>query len=308
MNAQHISHELGKVIKTLSDPKSYESSYHHPLKNQEILSVNAIKEIVDLTREILFPGFFGNQAIKPDSMKYYLGVNVDNLYKLLVRQINNGFCFNCDNQFDASCNECKADGDSIALKYIEQLPFLREKLSKDVHATFLNDPAAKSYGEIIFAYPGIKAITNYRIANSFFKLGVPIIPRIISEMAHSETGIDIHPGASIGDYFTIDHGTGIVIGETCIIGNNVMLYQGVTLGAKSFPVDAQGNPIKGIPRHPIVEDEVTIYSHATILGRITIGKGSVVGGNVWVTYDLPPYSKIIQQRAKENMFSDGGGI
>ena len=181
-------------------------------------------------------------------------------------------------------------------------------LHKDVEAAYLGDPASKNLGEIIYCYPGINALTNYRIAHELLILGVPLIPRIITEMAHSATGIDIHPGAEIGEYFGIDHGTGIVIGETCIIGNNVKIYQGVTLGAKSFPLDENGNPIKGIARHPIVEDGVIIYSGATVLGRVRIGKNSMIGGNVWLTHNVGANSKIMQRRAKENVFSDGAGI
>jgi serine O-acetyltransferase len=169
-------------------------------------------------------------------------------------------------------------------------------LATDVEAAYNGDPAAKNYGEIISCYPVIKALINYRIAHELHKLGVPLIPRILTEMAHSETGIDIHPGAQIGSHFTIDHGTGVVIGETCIIGNNVKLYQGVTLGAKSFPLDADGNPIKGIARHPILEDNVIVYSNATILGRITIGKDAVIGGNIWVTENVPAGARIVQKK------------
>ena len=155
-------------------------------------------------------------------------------------------------------------------------------------AAFNGDPAAKSTAEIISCYPVIKTLTNYRIAHELFKMEVPLIPRMLTEMAHSETGIDIHPGATIGEYFTIDHGTGVVIGETCVIGNNVKLYQGVTLGAKSFPLDDEGNPIKGIPRHPIIENNVVIYANATVLGRITIGDHCIVGANTWVLQDMKP--------------------
>ena len=177
-----------------------------------------------------------------------------------------------------------------------------------MEAIYVNDPAARNIGEVIFAYPAIRAITNYRVAHKLLQLEVPLIPRFISEMAHSETGIDIHPRAKIGESFTIDHGTGVVIGSTSILGNNVKIYQGVTLGAKSFPLDEEGNPIKGIPRHPIVEDDVVIYAGATILGRVTIGKGSVIGGNVWVTKDIPPNSKITQSLPRETIFTDGAGI
>ena len=182
----------------------------------------------------------------------------------------------------------------ICGKIISLLPEIRSQLETDVIAAYDGDPAAVSLGEVISCYPTIKALTNYRVAHELYRMNVPLIPRIITEMAHSETGIDIHPGAQIGRYFTIDHGTGVVIGATCIIGEHVKLYQGVTLGAKSFPLDEEGNPIKGIPRHPIIEDNVIVYSNATILGRITIGKGATIGGNVWVTEDVPAGSRIIQ--------------
>ena len=178
-------------------------------------------------------------------------------------------------------------------------------------AAYNGDPAAESYAEIISCYPVIKALTNYRLAHELVQLGVPLIPRIISEMAHSETGIDIHPAAQIGSHFTIDHGTGVVIGATCIIGNNVKLYQGVTLGAKSFPLDENGNPIKGIPRHPILEDDVIVYSNATILGRVTIGKGCVVGANLWITKDMKPKTKKFKMEKKDYLdieFDNGTGI
>ena len=196
----------------------------------------------------------------------------------------------------------------MATQFIQQLPAMRQTLSTDVEAAYLGDPAAQSRGEVIFCYPAIRAITNYRIAHALLKLGVPLIPRMISEMAHSETGIDIHPNAQIGESFTIDHGTGVVIGATSIIGKNVKLFQGVTLGAKNFKLDEIGNPIKGVPRHPIVEDNVVIYAQATILGRITVGAGSIIGGNVWVTNDVAPGSKIVQFKPREAYYSDGSGI
>ena len=173
-------------------------------------------------------------------------------------------------------------------------------MATDVEAAYNGDPAATSYGEVISCYPAIKAISNYRIAHQLRELGVPLIPRIITEMAHSETGIDIHPGAQIGSHFTIDHGTGIVIGETCIIGNNVKLYQGVTLGAKSFPLDEKGNPIKGIPRHPILEDNVIVYSNSTILGRVTIGKDAVIGANIWLMEDVAPGTQVVQRKKQKS--------
>ena len=179
-------------------------------------------------------------------------------------------------------------------QFIQALPEIRHLLALDSKAAYTGDPAAVSYGETIFCYPSMRMMTNYRVAHELYKLGVPLIPRIITEMAHSETGIDIHPGAQIGESFFMDHGTGIVIGATCIIGNNVKVYQNVTLGAKSFPLNENGNPIKGIPRHPIIEDNVVIYAGATILGRITIGQDSIIGGNVWLTESVPPNSRVLK--------------
>ena len=180
--------------------------------------------------------------------------------------------------------------------------------ASDAQAAYDGDPAAKSVGEAIFCYPSVRALTNHRIAHELYKLEVPLIPRIISESAHSDTGVDIHPGATIGKKFFIDHGTGTVIGETCIIGDNVRIYQGVTLGAKSFPMDEDGFPIKGVARHPIVEDDAVIYAGATILGRVTIGRGAEIGGNVWLTRSVSPGSRILQRRAEEKGFYDGAGI
>ena len=181
-------------------------------------------------------------------------------------------------------------------------------LVTDVAAAYEGDPAATGPEEIIFSYPGLMAITAYRLAHELYARDIPLIPRIITEHAHSRTGIDIHPGATIGSHFFIDHGTGVVIGETTVIGERVTIYQGVTLGAKSFPLDADGNPIKGIARHPIVEDGVIIYSGATILGRITIGEKSVIGGNVWLTRPVPPGSFVTQREVRQSVFEFGGGI
>lgn len=187
-------------------------------------------------------------------------------------------------------------GESVLMELLpeEFLEELKERMMKDVQATYEGDPAAKDYDEIICCYPGIKAIINYRLAHKLWELGIPLVPRMITEFAHSETGIDIHPGATIGEYFTIDHGTGIVVGETCIIGNHVKLYQGVTLGAKSFPLDEDGNPIKGLPRHPIIGDGVIIYSNATILGRVTVGRNAVIGANIWITSDVEEGKKVVK--------------
>lgn len=273
-------------------------------------SIEKLRNLVDKIREILFPGYFGNTTLDPVAIKYYMGVYIDELYEMLTEQLLAGLCFMCPEKvaIDKKIADHTLEARKLAADFVTSLPELRKILVTDVEAAFLGDPAATSRGEVIFCYPAIRAISSYRIAHQLLELGVPLIPRMISEMAHSETGIDIHPRAKIGEYFTIDHGTGVVIGATSIIGRNVKLFQGVTLGAKSFPLDENGNPIKGIPRHPIIEDDVIIYAQATILGRITIGKGSVIGGNVWVTNDLPPNSRIVQLKPRSTSFSDGGGI
>lgn len=255
-------------------------------------SGRVLADVVDLVRSIVFPGFFGEALKNDNTLEYRTGLAIAKVYDLLSEQIHAGLCFaNIDGK-----NERRKMAKSMAVEFIEFLPELRRCLLMDVSATYDGDPAAKSYGEVISCYPAIKAVGNYRIAHKLIEIGVPLIPRIISELAHSETGIDIHPGAKIGDYFTIDHGTGIVIGETCIIGNNVKLYQGVTLGAKSFPVDSDGNPIKGIPRHPILEDNVIVYSNSTILGRVTIGRDAVIGANIWIMEDVKPGMHIVQKK------------
>ena len=196
----------------------------------------------------------------------------------------------------------------IANQLAEALPNIRQSLDKDIRAAFDGDPAAKSYDEIVFCYPGVAAIMRYRIAHQLYNSGVPIIARIIADIAHAETAIDIHPAATIEEGFFIDHGTGVVIGETTVIGKNVRLYQSVTLGAKRFDVDEKGNLIKGKSRHPVIEDDVVIYAGATVLGRITIGKGSTIGGNIWLTHSVPPKSNVTQAKAYMEVFNDGDGI
>jgi len=222
----------------------------------------------------------------------------------LKNQILNGLRFNST---DSETVDSVGLAYETALNFINKIPELKRLLSTDIKATFDGDPAAHSYGEVIFCYPSIRAVFNHRIAHELLNLGIPVIPRVISELAHSETGIDIHPGAQIGEYFSIDHGTGVVIGETCIIGNHVRLYQGVTLGAVRFRMDENGLPLN-IPRHPILEDNVVVYANANILGRITIGRDSTIGGNVWLTNSVPPGSRILQQKAIISSFYDGLGI
>ena len=303
-----IEHKMSRTVEQLADPQSYSLVCHEHRMGEPLPSIEKLGKIVGLVREIFFPGFFGNTSLRSNTIKHYVGVNIDELFELLSEQILAGLCFACENHEEVDMLERQKYAQGLASDFISFLPEIRRLLITDVEAAYVGDPAANSRSEVIFCYPAIRAIINHRVGHQLLKLGVPLIPRIISEMGHSETGIDINPGAQIGESFTIDHGTGVVIGSTCIIGNNVKLYQGVTLGAKSFPLDKDGNPIKGTPRHPIVEDNVIIYAQATILGRIRIGKNSVIGGNVWVTNSLPPNSKVIQFKAKGVDFYDGGGI
>ena len=271
-------------------------------------SVESVKRIVTLAKSIIFIDYFHKRQPDEQMRAYHIGVSMEELYMLLSEQIARGLQFcNPDKKDICSEREAKEEGEQLALRFIGELPEIKRLLYTDVEAMFNNDPAATNYGEVIFCYPVMDTMTHYRIAHVLHQLNIPVIPRIITELAHSKTGIDIHPGATIGEYFSIDHGTGVVIGETCIIGSHVALYQGVTLGAKSFKYDSEGNMLN-VPRHPIIEDHVTIYSNASILGRITIGHHSVVGGNIWVTNDVPPYSRLQQGKAVDASFQGGLGI
>lgn len=281
---------ITKAVDQLSDINSLSKLFDRDSQVFRMPSEKTLAEIIDIVRDIIFPYHYGDTPVYADTLKYYIGVRVDRLARLLRGQIEISLEYECNKCPDA----CKV-ADDITGQFVSKLSTLREILTTDVIAAFNGDPAAKNHGEIISCYPVIKALTNYRVAHELLKLGVPLIPRMLTEMAHSETGIDIHPGAEIGESFTIDHGTGVVIGETCVIGKGVKLYQGVTLGARSFPLDEAGNPIKGIARHPILEDNVVVYSNATILGRITIGKGAVIGGNIWVTKDVPAGCQVVQR-------------
>ena len=297
MSPLNFTHILTQAVDRLSAPESYEGLFLRHTEGNPLPSGRDLRRIVELARAVIFPGYFGNSTVNSRTLPYHIGVNIEQLFEQLTGQILAALCLADDNGDAPCCTDAlREDAARKAADFISVLPRLRALLATDVEAAYNGDPAARSFGEVISCYPCIRAISNYRIAHELLVLGVPLIPRIITEMAHSETGIDIHPGAQIGSHFTIDHGTGVVIGETCIIGSNVKLYQGVTLGAKSFPLDKDGNPIKGIPRHPILEDDVIVYSNATILGRITIGRGATVGGNIWVTEDVPAGARIVQRK------------
>ncbi len=267
-----------------------------PLGRREFPSRAALAELVDDLRALLFPGYFGPSDLTGETLRYHLGARMDRVLHGLRDQIQRGLM-----AADPSLPPCGERSLELARAFLARLPKVRHLLATDVQAGFEGDPAATSPDEVLFCYPGLLAITSQRLAHELLDLGVPLLPRMITEHAHSLTGIDIHPGAQIAERFFIDHGTGVVIGETCVIGRNVRIYQGVTLGAKSFPLDAEGHPIKGVPRHPVVEDDVIIYSNATILGRITLGKGSAIGGNVWLTRSVPPGSIITQANEKDGM-------
>lgn len=298
----YIESGLKQIVTELSDKDSLCRMCHLKLGFEPLPQEPTIREIVLLCRSVLFPGFFGKEEVNAFNLEYMLGLQVERLKCLLENQVVAGLMFS-DEYRDAAevgLGKLLNPAREIVARFLSKLPDLRRILHTDVEAMYFGDPAAISREEVIYCYPAIKAIINYRIAHELLLEEVPIIPRMISEMAHSETGIDIHPGAQIGHHFAIDHGTGVVIGATAIIGNNVKLYQGVTLGAKSFDFDENNNPIKGIPRHPIIGDNVVIYSNASILGRITIGNNAVIGGNIWVTTDVAPGERLTQAKANNN--------
>jgi serine O-acetyltransferase len=276
----------------------------HPLPSRK-----EVVQMIELLQSVIFPGYVGNRDVTDESLGYHMGASLHRASLIMVDEIHRGLCFACQREKNQRTPEaCLGQAQRITADFLRRLPGLRQMLALDAVAAYEGDPAASSPSEAIFCYPGVLALTCHRIAHVLYEFEVPLIPRIIAEHAHSRTGIDIHPGATIGERIFIDHGTGVVIGETAIIGDRVRIYQGVTLGAKSFPLDDEGNPIKGIARHPVIEDEVTIYSGATILGRITIGKAAVIGGNVWLTRDVPPGGRISQVRPRSERFENGGGI
>lgn len=287
---------LNTTIEALSCKENIKDVCHLRRHGEPLPSQQSIARIVELCRGLIFPGFFGDSDVNSNNVVHYIGIRCEQLRDILTEQITAGLCFNTTNE-EINLNEIISLAQIKTNQFIANLPELRRLLFSDVKATYVGDPAAISTDEVIYCYPAIRAISNYRIAHELVKLEVPIIPRMISEQAHNETGIDIHPAATIGEGFTIDHGTGVVVGATAIIGNNVKLYQGVTLGAKSFDTDSNGNPIKGIPRHPIIGDNVVIYSNASILGRITIGANAIIGGNIWVTEDVAEGEKLVQAKA-----------
>jgi len=260
----------------------------------------AVEKVLDDLVSILFPGCHGHAPVPQTDLRDSLAAQLKATTLALREQVKRAFQYQCNVDHGPGCRQCgdcdKKAEDAVA-HLIRELPAIQQTLQRDIQAAYEGDPAAKSTMEVVMSYPGLYAVIVHRIAHPLYGQHVPLIPRIMSEHAHSVTGIDIHPGAQIGPGFFIDHGTGVVIGETCVIGKNVKLYQGVTLGALSFEKDAQGRLVKGIKRHPNVEDNVVIYAGATILGgKTTIGTGSEIGGNVWLTHSVPPRSKVYNQQ------------
>ena len=265
---------------------------HKPLPSRE-----AVEDILTDLMDVLYPGYWRRQNLHIGNVEYHVGDLIDRLHDKLIQQFTRALRHEQDCSGEMMNVDLEGVAQHKAIELLKKLPEIRMVLEQDVQAAFEGDPAAKSYHEIIFCYPGLEAITIYRIAHELLLQGVPLIPRMMTEYAHSRTGVDIHPGARIGPGFFIDHGTGVVIGETCDIGTNVKLYQGVTLGALSFPRDAAGNIIRGMKRHPTLEDDVVVYANATILGGDTvIGHHAVVGSSVWLTQSVAPHTIVSMEK------------
>jgi serine O-acetyltransferase len=299
--------DLPEVVEALG-----RSFKEHPKLNNigrpPLPSRHVIRDIIRRLEELVFPGYLGRQELSWETVSFHLGSQVDEAYSALAGQIFLCVRHTCKiAQQQSECSHCEVKAKTEAMTFLRKLPAVRALLELDLQAAYDGDPAAKSLDEIIFSYPGMKAITVYRLAHELFLQKVPLMPRIMTEIAHTETGIDIHPGATVAKAFFIDHGTGVVIGETTTIGDNVKVYQGTTLGALSFPKDERGRVIRDQKRHPTIEDDVTIYSGATILGgKTVVGRGSVIGGNVWLTHSVPPGSRVVVE-ATDQRITDARG-
>jgi len=281
-DAGKIENLVDRITKTYDDDRgiNFIDAANLPVRDKII-------EVLDQLIELLFPGYTGRRTITKSNVRYVVIDIIYHVYTELSEQIERAFKYRCRLE-NCSTGDCRTLAEDAAMHLLTKLPEIRELLKSDVAAAFDGDPAAQSFEEIVISYPCIIAIAAHRIAHQLYLKQVPLIPRIIGEFAHSKTGIDIHPGATIGRNFFIDHGTGVVIGETTVIGDNVKIYQGATLGAVSFTKDERGRILRGQKRHPTIEDNVTIYAEATILGDVTIGKGAVIGGNVWIKESVPP--------------------
>ncbi|QOJ24914.1 MAG: serine acetyltransferase [Gammaproteobacteria bacterium] len=299
--------EIDNIVSQLRALRVASLEHRQRLNNPPRLPARkALAAIIEKLSAALFPNRLGAPSISGEGIDYYVGHTLDVTLRDLLEQIHHELHFVSEQE--TAVHAIRERAAVIANTFAKQLPKIRSLLESDIRAAYEGDPAARSIDDVLVCYPGVIAIIHYRIGHELHQLGVPLIARMISEIAHSLTGIEIHPGAQIGESFFIDHGTGVVIGETAIIGRNVRLYQAVTLGAKRFPVDEHGILVKGNLRHPIVEDDVVIYAGATVLGRITIGRGSTIGGNVWLTHSIPPGSHIMQAQTRTEVFEGGAGI
>lgn len=272
--------------------------------NREFPSRNALAAIIENLKGVLFPMRLGPPDLRQESENFHVAHTLDAALHALLKQVRRELSYNASLHLGER-RDIDTDALTAVRSFAAELPAIRTLLDSDVLAAYQGDPAARSVDEVLLCYPGVLAMIHYRLANKLYQLGLPLLARIVAELAHSATGIDIHPGARIGAGFFIDHGTGVVIGETAVIGERVRVYQAVTLGAKRFPADGDGTLQKGLPRHPVVEDDVVIYAGATILGRITIGKGAVIGGNVWLTHDVPAGGRVAQAESREGALANG---
>ncbi len=285
--------EFGPQLDELVD--SIVTSYNADERTRHIDRIylpsrQAVVDIIQLLLELAYPGHYGRQNLTQYNVRYHVGELLPKLGDLLAEQIQQALCYQQELEHRPTTEQaCDKKAQRLAVEFMSRIPAIREMLAGDVQAAYDGDPAAVNTDEVILAYPGVLAITVYRFAHELYRMEIPLLPRMMTEWAHMKTGVDIHPGADIGRNFFIDHGTGVVVGETSNIGENVKLYQGVTLGALSFAKDARGRLIRGHKRHPTVADSVTIYANATVLGGETnIGEGAVVGGSVFLTRSVPP--------------------
>lgn len=302
-DSRTASFDLHRVVSELASVRqSWREAQQRSTEpgGRELPSREALSDIVRGLRGALFPMRLGPSDLRQESEDFYVGHTLDSVLHALLHQVRLELRY--ANRHDTAQTESALDTQALHIvqEFSHALPRIRSLLDSDVTAAYDGDPAAQSVDEVLLCYPGIEAMIHHRLAHRLYGLGVPLLARLVAELAHGKTGIDIHPGATIGAGFFIDHGTGVVIGETAVIGQRVRVYQAVTLGAKSFPTDANGHPVKGLPRHPCVEDDVVIYAGATVLGRVTIGKGASIGGNVWVTHDVAPGAQVMQARSQRD--------
>jgi len=297
---------IPKAVKALLSSYNRTDCYHH-MEATPIPSIDSVVQLIDQSRRLLFPGYFSPVTDISVKLEYKLGQEMTHLFEALSNQIILAFKHDCL-RYDRPCADCSGPGREAAIRFLQALPKMREILATDVQAALEGDPAAMSTDEVIFSYPGLYAVTVYRIAHTLYELNIPLLPRMMTEFAHSRTGIDINPGATIGDSFFIDHGTGVVVGETTQIGDRVRLYQGVTLGALSLPRNRKDTPSLR-KRHPTIEDDVTIYANTTVLGgKTTIGARSVIGGNIWITESVPADTKVLAKRPELVYINANGDV